>query len=135
MSMDNPSYKWAFTFPDFGVRHHWLDFLVDTGAVATALMPTDGRLVRIDYEAVRDRVKPEDLTGAGKGAKGYPVNAIVALFDESGAISAEFEVELLIFDPDTVPDGVPSLLGRDVLNKCRMNYNFRDGGLELDVSG
>lgn len=103
-----------------------VDFLVDTGSVSTILHPRDA----IDlYCPFDDLTLPVTLEGVGSTLTYFREIAHVTLGD--GDAAAPFVIEISIAKPDSPTDGLPSLLGRDVLNRVRMEYDFPQNRLEL----
>ena len=50
---------------------------------------------------------------------------------DSDGSSREFEIDISIAKPDPLTDGLDSLLGRDLLNQLRMEYDFGRAYLAL----
>ena len=104
----------------------WVDFLVDTGATATALSPNDGDNLLVP---VSELTNPVRHRGIGGSRTYYREPAVILFPDE--AEWRPFEIDLYIAPPDQGADYLPSLLGRDILNTLRMEYDFPAGRLEL----
>ena len=114
--------------PRLGVTGDVL-FLVDTGAVSTTLHPDAGRELACPFDRL---VLPAEFEGVG-GAQIYYLELAVVKFlgdDESFTISTE----ICIAKPGSPSDGLDSLLGRDILNRLRMEYDFPQSRLELVYS-
>ena len=101
-------------------------FLLDTGADTTVLHPDDGRILRCPFNALEN---PAEFVGIG-GRLLYYMEPAIITFGESIA-AGEFDITISIAKPDPVTDGLDSLLGRDILNRLRMEYDFRRRRLEL----
>lgn len=104
----------------------WVDFLVDTGATAMSLSPSDRDNLLV---LVSELANPVQHRGIG-GTRTYYREPAVILFPDE-AEWRPFEVDLYIAPPDEGADYLPSLLGRDILNTLRMEYDFPAGRLEL----
>ena len=77
------------------------------------------------------------MVGVGGSNQYFREPAIVVLYRGSGVRT--LDIELLVSkpqptsvsDPRPVVNRLPSLLGRDVLNRMRMDYDFPAGRLQL----
>ena len=107
-----------------------VSFLVDTGSKATVLAPPDANRMRLDYSALTK--SDEKLHGIGGSACVYETNAIV-VFDGLRNITYSFVTKLAILHPSESTIRLPSILGRDILNRCRIRCSFPEQRLELDV--
>ena len=108
-----------------------VSFLVDTGADKTVLMPGDGLRLDVDYSRLAE---PVDLRGIGGEITGHVENAVL-VFDDGERLCA-FQAEIVVAEEDGVTVDVPSLLGRDVIDRLRMTYDKSTDALEfVPVSG
>ena len=103
-----------------------IEFLVDTGADSTTLLPFDWNRMGIPSldSVVADYRR--DATGIGGGARYKTVRATVRLRDEDstdGVWDTYVYVDLIEEIGDVDHDQLPSLLGRDILNKCLCTFN------------
>ena len=108
-------------------------FLVDTGAASSVLMAGDVIDLGIDWNALP--ISPHTYIGAGGIARSRVASAFV-IFEEIGVGTHVYWVpELSVFEPDEEFQRaqVPSLLGRDILNRWEMLYNPSEDRLELRV--
>ena len=104
-------------------------FRVDTGADFTCLHPNDSGALRI----------PFDLLDADRSFIGYGVGGGNTFFIESAQLVFDdddwgFEVRtigLRIAAPNPANASLPSLLGLDILNHWRMNFDPRNGLLQF----
>ncbi len=102
-----------------------ISFCVDTGADKTTLLPTDGTRISLDYSALEQKSQARGLGGV---ANVNLEQAVVVFREESGTIYG-YEIELAIIEPDDALRDVPSLLGRDILHRWRMDYAPLAGNL------
>ena len=105
-------------------------FLVDTGATATSLSPNDTRNLRVPISELVSPVRHRGIAGTRTY---YREPTAILFFD--GAEWRRFEVDLYVAPLDEGADYLPSLLGRDVLNAVRMEYDFPASRLEFAVMG
>lgn len=106
----------------------WIDFLVDTGATATSLSPNGTRRLRVP---ISELVNPVQHRGIA-GTRTYYREPAVILFPD-GAEWRQFDVDLYVAPPSPGSDYLPSLLGRDILNTVRMDYDFPARRIEFDA--
>ena len=112
--------------PRFGLKAP-VTFLVDTGSDTTILHPADGRTMRCPFDLLEN---PAEFIGVG-GTLHYYFEPAVLSFDDSDGGTREFEIDISIAKPDPLTDGLDSLLGRDLLNQLRMEYDFGRAYLAL----
>ncbi len=103
-----------------------VDFLVDTGAVTTVLHPGDGIALGCSFDEL---LSPVLYEGVG-GTHTYYRETAVVIFDDGGS-EVGLRFELAVAKPNPLVDSLDSLLGRDILNRLRMDYDFPQGRLEL----
>jgi hypothetical protein len=106
-----------------------ISFLVDTGADQTLLMPDDARFLSIDFSMLRSK----SLASGIGGASGVFLEPAYLLFTEPSKRVYAYSIRLLISEPLANHVGVPSLLGRDVLDRWRMVYEPSQGKLIFTV--
>ena len=110
-----------------------VEFLVDTGAARSVLMPGDADKLGIDVGALP--VNPRTYIGAGGFTQSRVVNALF-MFDEPGVGTHVYLVPgLSVVEPSKEYEeiNVPSFLGRDILNRWEMLYNSNEGRLEFRI--
>ena len=111
-----------------------VNFLVDTGAVNTCLHPFDAGFVGFPFSELRD---PFTMAGVGGSQSYYREPAQVIVNDSDG--ERTFDITLSIarpqeptpLNPRPVVNLLPSLLGRDVLNRLRIDYDHPAGRLHF----
>ena len=109
-----------------------ISFCVDTGADNTTLMPGDGNNIGIDYSTLNKSNQSIGISGA---IDSYKQRAILA-FTEQGQIIHGYDIDLTIIAPDPERPGInrlPSLLGRDILNRWTMHYSPTTDSLTFKV--
>ena len=110
----------------------WSDvsFLVDTGADKTTLLPADGLRMGLNYDTLIR--SPIPSVGIGGISRSYTEESVV-LFNEPGKALYVYEIALEIVGSDDHFMDIPSLLGRDILNRWRMNYSPTTDELTFQV--
>ena len=103
-----------------------IDFLVDTGAVSTVLHSDAAKEMACPFDLL---VRPMPFEGVG-GAEIYYRELALIRLDESRT-DKDIAVEISIAKPGSSTDGLPPLLGRDILNRVRMDYDFPQDRPEL----
>ena len=121
-----PFVRTYLTIPRLGVVNRRVTFLIDTGSDDSCLNPYDGQRVGCPFD---DLVNPVEFAGIGGAHTYYIEPATVALREGDAAFT--FDVALSISRPHPVADELPSLLGRDIINRLRMDYDFPGGRLAL----
>jgi hypothetical protein len=96
-----------------------LSFLVDTGADSSLIGPADGFEMGLDYGALGDL---RESLGTGGLAQSYMEKASIAFTDPTNAIYV-YHVDLEIAVPHHEIEEMPSLLGREILDRWRMVYD------------
>lgn len=110
-----------------------VDFLVDTGASVTCLHPRDGLRLGLPFDELAG--DPVNIGGTTGEYPYFPQPAELN-FADSGRVHG-MPVELRIAKPAEDSSHrivrIPSLLGRDVLNRWRMDYDPRNNNLDFHV--
>lgn len=96
-----------------------ISFLVDTGADSTLLMPADARHMGVDYAKLTDQT---ESVGIGGTSLDFLEEATVAFLEPDRCLYLYY-VDLRIAEPTTDILELPSLLGRNVLDRWRMAYD------------
>ena len=114
------------TLARLGVRGR-VRFLVDTGSDTTILHPDAAADLNGPFDLLDN---PVEFISAG-GTLLYYMEPAVLSFNDSDGGTWEFEIDISIAKPDPVTDDLASLLGRDLLNQMRMDYDFPRSRLAL----
>lgn len=104
-----------------------MSFMIDTGASGVMLMPIDGNRLGIQYGNLSYIVP---VSGAGGHGKGASVKAKIIFSDD--ARTYPYDVNLTIADKSTMSLKDPSILGRIILHRWRILYDFRKGIIDID---
>lgn len=113
-----------------------LDFLIDTGADFTTIMPDDRQTLVIPSRYLTDGV-PSMMFGVGGGTPiKYMQNITFEFKNEDAAIQTIQLERIAVLAPATqhrrLFKGVPSLLGRDILNNCAFEFTPKTVILEYE---
>ena len=122
-----PYVEGRLIIPKFHVDRR-VAFLLDTGAERTCLHPRDTSRARIPIEELGS---PMESRGVG-GTSSYHRESTLLLFNDQLSTRI-YLVELLIAERRDGNEGLPSLLGRDVMNHWQVNYDPTNGTLECNV--
>ena len=116
-----------------------IEFLLDTGADVTSLLPQSVRTLGIALDSVKPlEGTPERLEGVGGYASCKVVEAIVNLPEDAGAaVFTRFRVNLVLIEGEpTQADGphepLSAVIGRDILNQCECTFNAATGHVTLE---
>lgn len=128
-------------FPRLNV-HGDVSFLVDTGADASLLSPTDAINMGVDFSRIPLIGR---ATGVGGASLAYTERAVI-IFSEPGTAIWAYRVDLDILapgtadyltpantDPEEQLHRLPSLLGREILDRWHMNYDPYNATLQFEV--
>ena len=105
-----------------------VSFLFDTGADTSLLMPVDGQRMGIDYNDLRST---EVTLGVGGLSETFVEPAYIAFLGDG--VLYGYEVELRICKPSEVLMSVPSLLGRNIIDRWRVVYDSTELELSAEV--
>ena len=104
----------------------WVEFLVDTGADATALHPADAKRLGCDFDMLG---APFIVGGIGGGSEYCSEPATITLEGDDSDYETNIEIDIAIPDDDN--DDLPSLLGRNIINSLQMEYDYNAGILHF----
>lgn len=108
-----------------------LPLLLDTGASNTMILWGDVERFGIDTS----KMKPErEFSGLGGLVRAKPTASIISLRAERGGIVEEnIEVHIVTTTcPHPRLKLLPSILGRDIINKYTLNYSYDTGKVYLE---
>ena len=107
--------------------HVW--FIFDTGADTSLLMPMDARRIGISFS---DLQESEKTLGIGGASVNYSERALLAFEGDNQLYG--YEIELKICQPSDEILTIPSLLGRDIIDRWRVTYDKPNLRLVADVA-
>ena len=111
--------------PRFGIWGR-VNFLVDTGADVTTLHPSDASNINCPFDELEN---PVEVGGIGGEQTYYDEPAIIVFYGTDRTYG--FRTNLSVGKPSEETDDLESLLGLDILNRMRMDYDFRRKRLRL----
>ena len=123
-----PSVQARVVIPDFEVEGD-VTFLLDTGADVSLIMPKDARRLGIPFESLEPTGNL--VRGVGGASRLYRADASLAFSDHENAYI--YRIDLAITEPSEHTEALPSLLGRDILNRWLMRYEAPHNVLEAEV--
>ena len=94
------------------------------------LLPRDSRRMGIDYDALPGRI--QGSVGIGGNAEFKRLPALIMFRDPERGVYV-YEVALAVARPYHPTRDLPSLLGRDILNRWDMRYSAPTGSLTFEV--
>lgn len=112
-------------------------FMADTGASRTTLLDRDVRLLRIPAGALTPAAVP--IVGIGGSVRSFLVFDVeLAFASDEGPVSMLQDVWVVQHDLEMLPPEevsrilrLPSLLGRDFINRFRLVCDYAKGVVEL----
>ena len=111
-------------------RTRTIPFLLDTGSDTTVLMANDAVRMGID---LRNMALSSKLgSGVGGSIRLHQMSASITFSDAENLYV--YRTELAVAEPDGHNRGLPSLLGRDILNRWRLRYDAPANALEAEVA-
>ncbi len=119
-----PMLEGKIILPRLGIEDN-ISFLMDTGADTSVLMPGDARRLGVSYELLEgDR----ECGGIGGTVHSFIERAIL-VFSHPNRTLYGYDLQMDIMPYDAEMEEVPSLLGRDVLDRWRIVYDPQGAGL------
>ena len=103
-------------------------FLLDTGADNTLLHPRDSYLLGVSVGSLRNRMAPTGIGGMGR----YFREPAVVVFQD-GFQTRMYGVQLLVGEPSGNNRELPPLLGPNIINYWRVEYDPSNNVLECIV--
>lgn len=126
-----PYVRASVYLPRLGVGDS-INFLLDTGADATTLHPRDaGKLGVYAHSLGSASVSARGIGGPIQYAPEY---AIVSFYDNAAGDWRDFRIQVYIASPESehAIGSLPSLLGRDILNRCRCTLDAAENSVALE---
>ena len=120
-----PLIRGIISLPRLGIQQP-VSFLLDTGADYTCLNSRDANNLHIPSNSLRDTA---DVGGIGGRATYYREPATLYFQDEARFVA--YDITLRITSSST--GGIPSLLGRDIFDNWRIEYDRIENHLECEV--
>jgi hypothetical protein len=122
-----PFLSGRLVIPRLGIDRE-VSFLIDTGSDSSLLGPGDCDRLGVDYRLLRNV-----QTHLGIGGIGRTFTETASIFFQDAQASYRYNIDLGIPAPSPDIAGIPSLLGRDTLNRWRMRYDASQKRLSFDV--
>ena len=113
-----PYVEGRLILPGLGIEGN-ISFLIDTGADVTTIMPDDSQKLRVDFHSLTN---PDIATGIGGNATTFEEDAHLTFFEANTNKLSLYATPVQFITPSSYTAGIPSLLGRDVLDRWRMVY-------------
>ena len=124
-----PRLRCNIEIPRLGISNR-ITFLVDTGAYKTTILPRDGQRLRLPYDRLRGNIS---IHGVGGSSRHFWERVILNFNDDGATITRLIEVGIMPYSDVPQTFGLPSLLGRDVLNNWRILYDQPANRLECAI--
>ncbi len=106
-----------------------ISFLIDTGADVSRLHPMDGIRLKVDYGQLSGDVETVGINGTSHDF----TEPAVVVFSEPKRFLYAYNITLRIAPIGPEIMDLPSILGRDILDKWRMTYNPQKRRLAFKV--
>ena len=106
-----------------------ISFIFDTGADSSLLMPIDSSRMGVDFSQLTTTTESHGIGGLNKQ---FLEPAILA-FTEPGVCLHIYLLSLRIATPTPEIADIPSLLGRDIIDRWAITYDKQNTGLTAEV--
>lgn len=123
-----PYIEGRLVLPRLSIRTD-ISFCIDTGADRSLLLPSDGVRMGIDFTRL---TRETESVGVGGITRNYLEEAII-VFSEPKRFLYIYMVDLEISPPSPDIMDLPSLLGREILDRWRMIYDPAKKRLSFEV--
>jgi hypothetical protein len=117
--------------------HGLVWFLIDTGASRTTLLDRDVKLLSIPSDAIFPALLP--IVGIGGSVRSFLVQGVeMTLASNEGDLLLRQDLCLVQHDLEQLPPEevarilrLPSVLGRDLINRFQLSYDYQAGIVQL----
>jgi len=127
-----PLIEALISVPSIGERH--IILLIDTGASVTTLLDSDASRfgITIDHAGRNLKSAPRRVVGIGGMAETYIIEGVdlILTSEEEMEVSETLNLYVVLHDPRALSDEerelilrLPSILGRDVINRYCLHFN------------
>ena len=123
-----PYLEGRLILPNLNIRGD-ISFLVDTGSDVTRLHPNDGQRLNIDYAQLSGDAESIGTSGVSHDF----IETAIVVFSEPNLFLYSYYITLRISSYDIELMDLPSILGRDILDRWRMAYNPSKSHLAFKV--
>lgn len=123
-----PYFEGRISIPQFEIVGD-VSFLMDTGADTTVLMPVDSGRLGIDFNQLATTT---DSLGIGGLSKQY-LEPVILAFTDPGVCLHVYDFSILIAAATPHNKNIPSLLGRNILDRWAITYDKLNTGLTAEV--
>ena len=106
-----------------------VSFLLDTGADASILMPADAKRLGLPFNQLEG---DNECGGLGGTVHCFVERALLVFSDPKKALYA-YELDIDIMHDDPQMEDVPSIVGRDVIDRWRITYDPSHSKLQVVV--
>jgi hypothetical protein len=115
-----------------------VQLLADTGASRTTILDRDARILGISAEALEPAILP--IVGIGGSVRSFMIRDIEITFaSDEGDVVLRQDIWVVQHDLRQLPPEevsrilrLPSVLGRDLINRFRFTCNYLDGIMQLE---
>lgn len=109
-----------------------VQFLLDTGAGSTLLHPEGARKLEVPFDKLENEVTSR---GVGGTSKSFSEPAFISFGDRfrDRLWLRSYAIDLSIAEPNEVNEKYPSLLGRNITDRWRIEYDPADSKLQCTV--
>jgi hypothetical protein len=119
--------------------HGLVWFLADTGASRTTILDRDFSLLRIPPEDLQP--SPLPMVGIGGSVRAFSLRDVELVFaGDGGEHRIRHDLWVVRHDLERIPPEetarilrLPSVLGRDIINRFRLDCDYRTGRIRMEV--
>ncbi len=106
-----------------------ISFIFDTGADSSLLMPIDSGRMGVDFSQLKITAESHGIGGLNRQ---FLEPAILA-FTEPGVCLHVYFLSMRIATPTPDISDIPSILGRDIIDRWAVTYDKQNAGLTAEV--